>query len=886
MSILCAMVGATFGVAAAAEVIRAKKGITAVGNAQIDTAQSKFGGSSALFDGTGDYLKLGPETTDFGTGDFTIEGWVRFNSTSGSQVFYDRRENVGINYGILLYWNGSAFVYHGNVATRISGGTAVINTWYHWAVSRNSGSTKMFIDGVQVGSTYTDTLNYTYSSSQSNQIGGSISLDSTWFNGHIDEIRVSNSARYTANFTPSTTPFVNDANTLLLLHMDGTDASTYFEDDNGQRAKKGCVAVGNAQMQTAQQKFGATSAYFDGTGDYLSISPTTDLAFGTGDFTVEFWMRLNSITGDRIIYDGRVAGVYSSSVPVIYMQNAVLKYYMAADRISSGNLSTGVWYHVAVSRSGNSTKMFIDGTQVGSTFTDSTSLIADTTVTFGIHKAFGAGTYDFNGWLDEIRVSNTARYTANFTPSTTPFVNDANTLLLMHMEGSNLSTAFVDDNGSYTAGRTGKHISYYGNAQIDTAQSKFGGSSALFDGTGDYLDSNTTIITLGTSDFTIEGWVRASTTMANNGIFHLSPTGFSTSGNAVDRGLAFAFYNTSTYGWVQYAGNADWGAGLGTAHSANTWYHFAMVRSGSTLTTYINGTSQLSVTDSTNYTAHRLIVGGYYSSSFLMNGWIDEFRISNTARYTANFTPSTTPFQNDANTLLLMHMEGTDAATTFVDDIGGRTPYVGRLIGNAVIKTDQSKFGGASAYFDGTDDYLTVNGDFSQTGNCTFEFWFRPNRVTGTQILMAIGNESSERGALYLSGTQIAYDTYSGGTPDISPTSSFSTGTWYHIAFVRSGSTITIYKDGTSIATATKTGTLGNANNLQIGAIINDANDYQGWIDEFRVSNIARYTANFTAPTSPFQNDANTLLLLHMDGTDNATFVLDDNGVTPTHTYS
>jgi len=54
--------------------------------------------------------------------------------------------------------------------------------------------------------------------------------------------------------------------------------------------------------------------------------------------------------------------------------------------------------------------------------------------------------------------------------------------------------------------------------------------------------------------------------------------------------------------------------------------------------------------------------------------------------------------------------------------------------------------------------------------------------------------------------------------------------------------------------------------------------DYNGHIDEFRFSNIARYTADFTAPTEPFQNDANTLLLLHMDGTDGDTDFVDDNG--------
>ena len=97
-----------------------------------------------------------------------------------------------------------------------------------------------------------------------------------------------------------------------------------------------------------------------------------------------------------------------------------------------------------------------------------------------------------------------------------------------------------------------------------------------------------------------------------------------------------------------------------------------MVRSGSTLTAYVDGTSVGSATwtnttdSSTNYVGYSGGLGGttYY------NGHIDEVRISNTARYTSGFTPSTTPFQNDANTLLLLHMDGTDGGTDFVEDNG------------------------------------------------------------------------------------------------------------------------------------------------------------------------------------------------------------------------
>jgi hypothetical protein len=115
--------------------------------------------------------------------------------------------------------------------------------------------------------------------------------------------------------------------------------------------------------------------------------------------------------------------------------------------------------------------------------------------------------------------------------------------------------------------------------------------------------------------------------------------------------------------------------------------------------------------------------------------------------------------------------------------------------------------------------------------------------------------------------------------------STVTTNTWYHFAVVRSGSTVTLYINGSSNASLTRSQTIGNGGDFYIGARQNEDLDFNGWIDEFRVSNTARYTAGFTAPTAPFQNDANTLLLLHMDGTDASTVFTDDNGVAPDHDY-
>jgi hypothetical protein len=113
-----------------------------------------------------------------------------------------------------------------------SGTQFTTNTWYHVALSRSGTSTRLFIDGTQVHSTYTDTTSYVGTAPDIGELNSSFGLTGYGTIGHIDEFRISSTARYTANFTPTTTAFVNDADTLLLIHANGTDASTTFTDDN------------------------------------------------------------------------------------------------------------------------------------------------------------------------------------------------------------------------------------------------------------------------------------------------------------------------------------------------------------------------------------------------------------------------------------------------------------------------------------------------------------------------------------------------------------------------------------------------------------------------------------------------------------------------------
>lgn len=664
-------------VVAVAQVIRRKAGVSAEGNAQVDTAQSKFGGSSLLLDGNNDYLQIAKGNESeyaFGTGDWTLEMWIRPATLSGIDLIFDSRTDAGSVNCPVIYSDGGDLFYRIGATTVITGTTSLTTgSWQHIAVARSSGTTTFYLDGSSIG-TYSDSTNYTFPQIR---LGHWYST-SAGVDGHIDEFRLSNTARYTTNFTPSTTPFVNDDNTLLLLHMDGTDGGTDFLDDNGTgRSPVGVSAIGNAQVDTAQSQFGGASLLLDGTGDYLAVNlePNTDLNFAD-DLTVEMWVRFQNVSqtwhmfaaGNDSEYFGMKnngGGVYSlntaiSNGPNDFFYNLTIPTAPSAD----------TWYHVAMVKNSTGVKAFFNGDELTTVYISSGTFGADKGWNDVSYIGRYVGNLPANGHIDEVRISNTARYTANFTPPTETFVNDANTLLLLHMDGTDGSTTFIDDNGK---GRSPVGVSALGNAQIDTAQSQFGGASALFDGTGDYLACYNDINNDGWNPIfrpsdnpttTIEFWARFNSLATRQQIF-----GYRNNANTFN-GFSIEVRNDSK---IYVFRNSFLIISTGTV-STSTWTHIALTFNGNDVKLFINGSLDSSASSSaysTNSFDNNLYVGwNGYTGLDPFNGHIDEFRISNSVRYTANFTPSTEPFANDANTLLLLHMDGTDASTTFIDDNG------------------------------------------------------------------------------------------------------------------------------------------------------------------------------------------------------------------------
>jgi hypothetical protein len=179
-----------------------------VGNAQISTSVVKYGTGSMAFDGTGDYLVSAPSPDNIlGGGDFTIEFWLYPNNTSGSYraLVSSENYNPSVTGGWSLYQNGTSFEFwisSGNIINATSAITAGV--WQHLALSRASGTLRLFINGTQV----TSVSNTTSLTGQKILIGDN--LGSYFYNGYLDDIRITKGyARYTATFTPPTAAFPN-----------------------------------------------------------------------------------------------------------------------------------------------------------------------------------------------------------------------------------------------------------------------------------------------------------------------------------------------------------------------------------------------------------------------------------------------------------------------------------------------------------------------------------------------------------------------------------------------------------------------------------------------------------------------------------------------------
>jgi hypothetical protein len=389
-------------------------------------------GGSGYFDGNGDYLSVASNAAfQLGTGDFSIEAWIYPTATPGGQYpVVIRLESGGYNSnGLTLFWrrynvnpNGVS-VDCGGVVSLGGTSTVALNTWTHVAVTRTGTTFALFVNGTREATT---TSSNNFSVNDSVYIGDGTS--DTEFPGYISNVRIvkgSNVYGVGTTLTVPTAPLTAISGTSLLLNF--TNAGIYDA-----TSKNDLETVGNAQISTTQSKWGGSSMSFDGTGDYLQAPDTELLEFGSGDFTIETWVRFaalpssgayqtliskfdNSTQKSYAFYVYNNAGTYQ--LYFTYTTNGSTNVNPVANGIT---VATNTWYHYAVCRSGANLRMFIDGTQVGSTYNISTDSIFGGT--YPVQVGASTASNVLNGFLQDTRVTKGyARYTANFTAPTAAF---------------------------------------------------------------------------------------------------------------------------------------------------------------------------------------------------------------------------------------------------------------------------------------------------------------------------------------------------------------------------------------------------------------------------------------------------------------------------------
>ena len=347
--------------------------------------------------------------------------------------------------------------------------------------------------------------------------------------------------------------------------------------------------------------------------------PGTYGNFGTNPFTVEAWVYPSSSVGP--IFTTHRAGTASGFYFSMSTTNNTMihgRYYGSnVETASSANaVKLNQWNHLAWCREGtgsNQTRMFANG-KVVATYTDDQNYSSAPYGPFVGGYDAGGSQYDVNGNIADLRVvSGTALYTAEFTPPTAPLTAVTNTSLLLQSTGAGI----IDKSQSIKA------LALNGDVKSSTAQYKFLTSSMYFDGTGDYITTNEKILPIDQGiDYTVEGWFWATDVSGYYPIIQQYTTG------SDPRRFNILIEPNILKFFIAGSSRAT------PSISAQTWYHFALTRTGTTHNAYLNGTRAATWTDSTNVADTNTVIG--YFATYYYKGHLSDIRFTRgLARYTA-----------------------------------------------------------------------------------------------------------------------------------------------------------------------------------------------------------------------------------------------------------
>ena len=623
--------------------------ITASGDATASTfSPHRHGGYAMDFDGN-DFLTV-TDSTDFdiaSASDFTLELWGFYRSFATQSHFVDTRSSQGFFLTCSVGGGGSddgkIKFYTNGTFSIITTSTVPLNSWVHIALVRNSGTTKIYINGTADSNTYSDTNAYIAGDWYIGKRSPSISTGS-YMEGLFSDYRfVNGTAVYTSNFTPPTEPLTAITNTKFLLgqlpYLKDQSASNHAITVGAYASLKPFSLFDNAAYSEASH---GASAYFDGSGDYLTVPDHADFNMASENFTAECWIYPTASPSQPIIM-GQWSGSYSWALEMSNNSSRHLRFLTNAggivDNVSSTAVPLNQWSHVALVRNGTSFVAYLNGTSVVSSTV--TAALNNSTDALSI-GASASGSYPFQGYISNVRlVKGTASYTSNFTPPTAPLTAITNTKFLLNPETS------ISDLSQRNA------LICRGDVETSTTQVKFAGTKSIyFAGSDDYIhvpnSGANSDFSLNSTKFTIEGWFYKET---NSGDWDAIVTKWRYPNN-----LDWRFtHNTDGTFEFRYSTNGTGNAYFNSTGSVGigVWAHVAVVANNN-LKLYINGVGEvLSASALSTFfdTSYDVLIGALRNDNtdnndggkiMEYNGWMQDLRIHNNhAQYTANFTPPT-----------------------------------------------------------------------------------------------------------------------------------------------------------------------------------------------------------------------------------------------------
>jgi hypothetical protein len=858
--------------------------VSMVGSNPFANNETDTSTGSMYFDGSGDYLSLGTPY-NFGTNNFTVEGWYYFTSIASTQGLWGASNGGGGgvpklqpylasgNFG--LDFNGTSII-HVTAANYIP-----INSWVHIAFCRGGTGTNQlaaFVNGVRVGlgtmgNQTSISTNFTIGYSEYGVIGSSYISNFRIVDG-TDVYGYTNST-----ITVPTSPLTAIPNTRVLTLQNRQPFNNHGFKDSSQ-SKSLVTRYGNASQGTFtpfSADPGKWSNYFNGSSG-VRFADNAAFQFGTNAFTVEGWFLVNSTpSNDASVISKWVAANDGNSSWMVDFQSSNLSAAISiggsVTRITASvGVPLGVWNHFALVRSGSpgTLSLFMNGSRIA-TGTPTGSLVDDSNPV-GLGVRGGTDGYYLTGFLTNIRIVNgTALYDPTLTTYTVPtsvLTAVTNTKLLTCQDKQFIDNSTANSGAGFTATALSTPFvqpfsPFAPNTAYSTANT---GGSLYLDGSGDYLLTqpshpfNNPLNAFRTNSFCIEAWHYGTTTSGGGHIVSSRNAGVN------DAATITAYVTGGNY---SFYGN---GNHVSAAYVTGQWNHVVYTRdASSTLRLFINGklanyedsftpditARQFGIGSLTN--GGEIIPACWISDIRLVSGYIPtDYQTSSKTNGTQIFTPPTAPLtinsQGAQSNSVCLLMNFTDAA---IIDSTGRN--VIETVTEAKVNTAASKFAESSIYFNassGTRLQIPASNPLfgMGTANHTIEFWMNPLSSSSQGCMFDFrSSDTSGQGIAILYSTSRTVFVYMQGNRITS--TALTNGTWYHIAVVRASNVYTLYLDGVSQGTwANSDSVAPPANRPYVGAVSDNSQVFDGLIQDVRVTRSARYTTNFTPPTRLFPN--------------------------------